>query len=684
MKLLNRAFPLILFSLVLMIIIPVPTFMLDILLMINLAISSIIFLLSMYTRTILEFSILPTALLYTTLTRIILNVTSARIILSRAEGGKVIEAIGKFSINGDYIVGSIIFIIITIVMFIVITKGSERVAEVSARFSLDALPGKQMSIDADLNSGAITLAIAKKRREELQKESDFFKSMDGANKFVRGDAIAGVIITIINIVGGLIMGVLRHNMDIATAASTYTILSIGDGLVNQVPSLLIAVSTAAIITKGNSDENVSSDLLTQLLQYKQPLQISSAIFAIIGLFGLVGIISGLPWFISFVVSGILYAFSKMDVEQTTKEENEDSFTTISEPEYQQDYQDNYLYVDKILLQVGSNIVNAITTYNSSNGSAVIAHDLKMKIEKLKEKIKKTYGIKLPEIRILDDDYISSNSFVVKIPNAPAIPLETRPNCTFAAFMGNNTEIDFGEEASLPELGLKGYWVATSDEQEAESMGAITYDLFYIIIQHLENCIENNLDKLISREEIKQYKTEVSSYNSAIVDEINTKQIENSLIQKVIQNMLMEKISIKNFEYILECISDCVSELGNRANPDIITQYVRIKMSNVLTENKIENGTLRVVTLSQESHELLGRKIKGEINEETETKSSNIFVQIATTHKQLTDLGDKFVFLCDRSIRTDIFKTLSDFKIKIDIISFDEVPRFVRLDKIKEI
>ena len=666
-------------GMLLMIIVPVPTILLDVLLLFNIGVSAIVFLLSVQAKNVLEFSVLPTVLIFTTLLRIVLNVSSSRLILGDATGGKVIDAIGNITVGGDYVVGIIIFAIITLVMFLVINKGTSRVAEVSARFVLDSLPGKQMSIDGDLNSGVIDVKTAQARRADLQRETDFYKSMDGASNFIKGDSIAGLVITAVNIIGGLIMGMMRHGMSLGEAASTYTILSVGDGLVNQVPSLLLAASSAFMITKGNTKVGMNMDILMQFLRYKEPLRIISIIFGVVGALSLIGLASGIPWWVCFAISGITYYLTTIDTSKFEEEEEE----IVQTEEIIEDVADNPLHVDKIVMYVGSNVVSAIVQKDENNKSSV-ASELKYRIEVLRDKIKKKYGIKIPEIRITDDDYIPSNSFLVRIGNVPTKTLNVRPNCVFASFFGDNTEIEFGEPAKIGELGLNGYWVAKNMASDVEGMGALTHSIYDIIILYLENIIENNLDRVITREDVKQYKEEVQQYNEAIIEEINQKQVQNSIIQKVVQSLLAEKIPIKNFEYILELIGDYHTEHNGQINFNDLMIYIRKRISNIITEGLVENNTINVVNIGIDSTKNLLRKIKGDTDESVETACVNIYNEIISTHIQLTEMGQNFVFLCDKSIRLDVFNTLLDFNFKINIISYEELPKLARMENVKTI
>lgn len=666
-------------AMLLMIIVPVPTFVLDVLLLLNIGMSAIIFLLAVQAKNVLEFTGLPTTLIFTTLLRIVLNVSSSRLILGEATGGKVIDAIGNITVGGDYVVGIIIFAVITLVMMLVINKGTSRVAEVSARFILDSLPGKQMSIDGDLNNGVIDMKTAQARRADLQKETDFYKSMDGASNFIKGDAVAGLVITAVNIIGGLIMGMTRHGMSLGEAASTYTILSVGDGLVNQLPSLLIAAASAFMITKGSSKSGMNMDIVLQFLRYKEPLRIISAIFGVIGVASMFGLADGIPWLVCFIVSGGCYYLTKLDLSSFETEEEE-----IEAPvsEVIEEAVENVLHVDKILMHVGTNVASAIVE-NDGNNKVYVANELKYRIEVLKDKIKNKYGVKIPNVRLTDDEYIPANSFLVRISNIPTASLEIRPNCIFATFFGE-TEIDFGEPAEIRALGMKGYWISKDMMSDVESMGAVTHTIFDIIIFYLEYVIESNLDKIITREDIKQYKDEVQLYNGAIIEEINQKQIQNSIIQKVVQGLLAEKISIKNFEYILESIGDYHAEHNGQINYKELIIFIRKRLANIITEDIVQNGSINVVSLSMESMQNILKRLRGETDESIELACANIYAEIATTHTQLTEMGQKFVFLCDKSIRQEIFDTIADLNVKINIISYEELPKMARMVTIKTI
>lgn len=672
--------PFVFLAMIFLIIVPVPPIVLDLLLIANIAIAAIIFLISLNATTILDFAILPTVLIFTTLFRIILNVTSSRLILGDATGGALIDAIGNFAIGGDYIVGAIIFVIITLVMFLVITKGSERVSEVSARFTLDALPGKQMSIDAELSSGSISSEEAKKRRNNLQKEADFYKSMDGASKFIKGDAIAGFIITIINVIGGLIMGMTRHGMGIGDAAAKYTILSIGDGLVNQIPSLLIAVATALMVTK-SGDKDIVEDLLSQVVKYKLPLLITSIVFAILSVLGIIGVMNGLPYLITGGVSVGLYLLYKLDIQIKEDEIDEGPEVVLEESEV---IPERALYQEKIKMKVGDNLISLISVRDAVTGKGYASPDMENKIDTLKKTIKKDYGVTIPEIRVSDDEYIQSNAFTIKIPNVQFRDIIVKPNCIVAQFLNENTMYDEGEPVAFHEIGIKGLWVNKSKQSEVEMMGAIVYTVQEIMIFYLEYVITNNLDKLITRKDISLFKEEVAMYNDAIIEEINTKNIENSVIQKVVQNLLKEKVPIKNFEYILECIADCILEYRGNATVDIITQYVRQQISSVLTKNKIEDGVLNVIQFTEETENYLKQYMSGKnINQELMEKCNALYINILAAHKYYTDLGENFVFVSEGSIRKHVFDVICNMGVKIDIISLEELPR-ANFKTIKEI
>ena len=501
--------------------------------------------------------------------------------------------------------------------------------------------------------------------------------MDGATNFIKGDAIAGLIITVVNIVGGLIMGVTRHAMAIGEAASTYTILSIGDGLVNQLPSLLVAAASAFMITKGSSKSGTNAEMLIQFLRYKEPLKILSGTFGILGIASLIGLANGIPWIVCFTISGVCYYLTTLDVSKVEKEEEEE----VLEKNIVEEVVENTLHVEKILVHIGTNVASAIVQGEGNN--IHIANELKYRIEVLKDKIKSRYGIKIPNVRITDDIYIPSNSFLVRISNMTTASLEIKPNCVFAAFFGE-TKIDFGEPAEIRHLGLKGYWVTKEKVSDVESMGAVTHTIFDIITLHLEYTIESHLDKIISREDIKQYKEEVQSYNGAIIEEINQRQIPNSTIQKVVQGLLAEKVPIKNFEYILECIGDYYAERNGQIIYWDLMNYIRKKLGNVITERFVQNGSLSLVRLTMESEECIKKKISGEIDEKIQITFTNICSEIASTYMQMKDMGQEFVFICDKTIRQIMFETLWDLNLKIDIISHEELPRMVQLVTIKSI
>jgi flagellar biosynthesis protein FlhA len=585
---------------ILMIIIPLPTFLLDLLLSVNISLSILILLMTLFTKNILELSIFPTMLLITTLFRLGLNMSSTRLILSQGYAGNVIEAFGSFVVGGNYVVGIIIFLIIIIVQFVVITNGSGRVSEVSARFTLDAMPGKQMSIDADLNSGTIDEDMAKKRREELQQEADFYGSMDGASKFVKGDAIAGIIITLINIVGGIIIGVLMMDMTLTEAGQTFVRLTIGDGLVSQIPALLISVSSGILVTRVASDDNFGTLVGKQLTSIPKAIIITGVVLIILGL------MPGLPKFAFFslgigaMVSG--YFLSKDSEEELDDYIVEDANMVSADKNEAEDVKD-LINVEVIEVEIGYGL---IALADESSGG-----DLLQRIASIRRQCAIDMGIIVQPIRIRDNLQLNPNQYNIKIKGNIVSSYEIIPNMVLCMDSVNQGFSIDGIKTTEPTFGLEALWIDKDKLEEAELKGYTIVDSATILITHLMDVIKSNAHELLGRQEVKNIIDITRENYSAVVEELIPDLMTLGEIQKILQNLLKEKVSIRDRVTILETLAD--QSIGTK-DLEVLTEYVRIALNRSICANLVdENNTIVISTLSKDVENMISDNIQRSIN-----------------------------------------------------------------------
>lgn len=584
-------------GIVMMIIIPISTGTMDILLAMNITISVVIILMTMFTTDVLQFSSFPTLLLITTLFRLSLNVSSTRLILGDADAGGIIEAFGNFVVGGNYVVGIIIFLIIVIIQFIVITNGASRVAEVSARFTLDAMPGKQMSIDADLNSGLIDENGARDRRKKLQDEANFYGAMDGASKFVKGDAIAGLIITFINIVGGIIIGVMMHGLSASESAQFFTRLTVGDGLVSQIPALLISTASGILVTRSGSDENLGSVVSKQLTTFPKVIAMASAILFF--LFLVPGLPS-LPFFILSAASGIAAYFLYKDekekiIEQIEYEQQEITEIESREPENVM----NLINVEPMEIEIGYGLIPL-----ADEGSG---GDLLQRITSVRRQCAIEMGIVVQPIRIRDNLQLKTNEYVIKIRSTVVAKGELMANMLLCMDPSNGEYEIEGIRTIEPTFGLPAVWINNDQREDAEIKGLTVVDPTTVLITHLTETIKNHSHELVGRQEVKLIIDSLKEKYSAVVEELIPDLMTVGEIQKILQNLLKERVSIKDMVTILESLAD-----NSRTTKDLelLTEYVRFSLSRNICESLIdEKGGITVMTLAPEVEELIGNNIQ---------------------------------------------------------------------------
>ncbi|MDQ1146270.1 flagellar biosynthesis protein FlhA [Bacillus sp. SORGH_AS 510] len=564
-----------------MMIIPLPTLLLDFLLIFNICVSLMILLVAMNTKEPLDFSIFPTALLITTLFRLALNVSTTRSILSKADGGKVIETFGSFVIGGSPVIGFIVFLILVVIQFIVITKGSERVAEVAARFTLDAMPGKQMSIDADMNAGLISEQDARARRRKIEMESDFYGAMDGASKFVKGDAIAGIIILLINVIGGFIIGMSIHGMGFAEAASTFTLLSVGDGLVSQVPALLISTATGITVTRAATDGSLGTDIMHQIFNYPKLLYIVAITISLFGLFTPIGLFLTLP------VAGIL-AYGAYSIQKTAKKEEllneqvemEAAEDDISNPEKVI----NLLQIDTLELEIGYGL---IPLADQKQGG-----DILDRIVMIRRQFALELGLVIPTIRIRDNLQLTPNQYVLKFRGNRIADGEVYLDHFLAMNQGGEGEELDGIQVIEPAFGLPATWISMEAKQMAELMGYMIVDPPSVIATHLTEVLKQYAYQLLRREETKELVENLKATHPNLVEELVPSLLSVADIQKVLQNLLREQISIRDLASIFETLADYAVYTKD---PRVLTEYVRQSLTRQITEQYSEGGVINVLT-----------------------------------------------------------------------------------------
>jgi flagellar biosynthesis protein FlhA len=657
-------------AIVIIIIIPVPLVVLDLLLSINISLGLLILLISIYNKEPLQFSVFPSLLLITTLFRLSLNISTTRYILKDGNAGNVIEAFGNFVIGGNAIVGFIIFMIIIVIQFLVITKGSERVSEVAARFTLDAMPGKQMAIDADLNSGLITESEARERRTRIQKEADFYGAMDGASKFVKGDAIAGIIITIINIVAGFIIGSFMNSMEISEAMQRYTLLTVGDGLVSQIPALLISTGTGIVVTRAASDSDLGNDLLQQL--FRQP----KIMFIIAGVLFVLGItpLPNTPYFMlsaAFVYLGYILRSEIIKSESVELEEVEEAeVEEIRKPE-------NIiplLQVDPIELEFGYGI---IPLADPNQGG-----DLFDRLVMIRRQIALELGMVVPMIRLRDNIQLDANKYLIKIKGTEVSEGSIMFNHYLAMNPGNVEGNIDGIDTIEPAFGLPAKWVTDNNREKAEILGYTVVDPSSIISTHLTEIIKKYAYELLGRQEVKTLIDNVKESQSALVDELVPKLMSYGEIQKVLSNLLREKVSIRDLVTILETLADyCL--ITKDAN--MLSEYVRQALGRTITKQYIPDKGAKVVMLEPDVEKLIMESIKQSEHGSylslepsvTQVILNNLSIEI----QKLVSIGEQPIVITAPIVRY-YFKSLTEQIIPdLIVLSYNELDSDVDIQSI---
>lgn len=657
-------------GIVLMIIIPMPPLMLDILLALNITISVVIILITMFTTEVLQFSVFPTLLLITTLFRLGLNISSTRLILRDAYAGTIIDAFGNFVVGGNYVVGIIIFLIIIIIQFVVITNGAGRVSEVSARFTLDAMPGKQMSVDADLNAGLIDEWEAKERRKKLQQEADFYGAMDGASKFVKGDAIAGIIITIINVIGGIIIGVVMLKMDISTAAGTFVRLTIGDGLVGQIPALLISTASGILVTRSGSDQNLGNLLSSQLTAFPKVIVIAAIILFFLG------IVPGLPRMPFFVLSAAMGGgayFLYKDEKTKIKNDIENEQAEITETERKEpENVMNLISVEPMEVEIGYGLIPL-----ADEGSG---GDLLQRIASVRRQCAIEMGIVVQPIRIRDNLQLKTNGYVVKIRGTVVSSGELMANMLLCMDPTNEAVDIPGIKTIEPTFGLPAVWINKDQREEAEIKGLTVVDPTTVMVTHITETIKLHSYELLGRQEVKMIIDSVKEKYSAVVEELVPDLMTIGEVQKVLQNLLKEKVPIKDMVTILESLAD-----NSRSSKDIelLTEYVRFALARTICNPLIdENRAITVATLDPNVEDLLAnnlqKSMQGTFPAVDPDTTGSILAAIKNVMQSVYFYENQPVFLVSPKIRPAFRRLIEMIYPSIIVLSLNEIPNDVEI------
>lgn len=650
-------------GIVLMMVLPLPIWLLDVLLIVNISIALMIILVGMNTKDALDFSIFPSLLLITTLFRLALNVSTTRNILAHADAGSVVKTFGSFVAQGNIVVGFVVFIILVLVQFIVITKGSERVAEVAARFTLDAMPGKQMSIDADLNAGLINEQQAKERREKISREADFYGAMDGASKFVKGDAIAGIIILIINILGGLIVGMSMKGMSITEAGQVYSILTIGDGLVSQIPALLISTAAGLIVTRATSDGNLAQDLTSQMLAYPKLLYIVAATIAVLGIF------TPIHWYIALPIAAILaFAANKMLQTQARKQveveqmEEEQQIEEVRSPESVV----SLLQVDPIEFEFGYGLIPLADTQQGG--------DLLDRIILIRRQCALELGIVVPVIRIRDNIQLKPNEYVIKIRGNLVARGELLLNHYLAMSPGFDDDSITGIDTMEPAFGLPALWIDENMKERAELSGYTVVDPPSVVATHLTEVVKKHAHELLGRQETKALIENVKESYPALVDELIPNVLSIGDVQKVLVKLLREKISVRDLVTILETLADYGSYTKD---PEILCEYVRQALSRQITQQFAASGdALKVITvgpaLEKKIAESVQQSDQGSYLALDPTSSQVIYQRLSEQINKLIQAGQQPIILTSPTIRMYLRQLLERTMQEVPVLSYSEL------------
>ncbi|MDB5102697.1 MAG: flhA [Fibrobacteres bacterium] len=661
----------VLIGVITMMILPVPAFMLDVLLTVMIAVAIIIMLISMYIDNVLDFSVFPGMLLIITLFRLGLNVATTRLVLTEGEAGAVIHTFGTFVTKGNMVVGAVIFIILVIIQFIVITKGAGRIAEVAARFTLDAMPGKQMAVDADLNAGIITEAEAKTRRRDIGREADFYGAMDGASKFVRGDAIAGIIITVVNIIGGFVVGMTMLDLSFQDSLKRFTILTIGDGLVTQMPALMISTASGIIVARAASKQNLGEEVMAQLTQSTKALY-TGGIFM-----GCAGLIPGMPTIPFLLLSAAIVGLAvmvgrgkaaklaKAEVEKVEKEEKEE---TAANP----DKIESYLQVDQMELEIGYGLISLVDVNQGG--------DLLERITMLRRQCATEIGVIVPPIRIRDNIQLKANQYVVKIKGIEVGHGELMTGCFLAMDPGGTSQKIQGIPTVEPAFGLPAIWITQSQKEAADIAGYTVVELPAVIATHLTELIRNHAGEILTRQDVKSLIDNMKATNATVVEELIPGLLGVGEVQRVLINLLNEKVSIRDLGTVLEALANAAKVSKSEA---YLTEQCRQALSRQICKAyKDANDCIHVISLEPKLEQML------EASVQNTDRGPRLVIRpelVGRMVGRLSALVERMVaqnmqpvLLCSPGIRFQLRKIMEGSFPNLALISYSEIANGVNV------
>ncbi|WP_156855439.1 flagellar biosynthesis protein FlhA [Oceanobacillus sp. AG] len=656
---------------IMMLVIPLPGGVLSVLILVNITISLIVILVAMNTTEVLQFSVFPTLLLLVTLFRLGLNVSTTRAILSEGDAGGVVETFGSFVIGGNPLVGFVVFIILVIINFLVITKGSERVSEVAARFSLDSMPGKQMSVDADLNAGLITEQESKERRKKIEREADFHGSMDGASKFVKGDAIAGIIIVIINIVVGIIIGMLQMGLSLNESVELFTRLTVGDGLVTQIPALLMSTATGIVVTRASDGENLSTDVVNQITQYPKLLYVAAGTVFLLGLtpinFFLTTALASLLFFTGYIIDRKPAIPDEPDEEEVDEAES----AKLHTPENVV----NLINLDPIEFEFGYAL---IPLADANQGG-----DLLERVIMIRRQLAIELGMVIPVVRIRDNIQLNPNEYRLKIKGNEVAKGELMLDHYLAMAPDMDDDGIEGIDTLEPAFGLPAKWITEEHKDEAELSGYTVVDPPSVVSTHITEVIKQHAHILLGREETKQLIDHLKETNPILVEEVNPEPLAIGDVQKVLAKLLRENVSIRNLPVIFETLAD-FSKMTN--DTDLLAEYVRQSLSAQLTEQYAKpDRTLTVITVSGKVEKLLAESIQhtehGNYLSLEPDKQQEIITTIHQEVEKLTLQEDTAIVLCSPAIRMYLKQLLDRFLPQVVVLSYNELEPDIQVQSV---
>lgn len=661
-------------AILMVMLLPLPRFILDLLLSFDITLSVIILLVGLQVRRPIEFSVFPSILLMITLFRLSLNIASTRLILLHGnEGagaaGEVIRAFGNFIVGGNYTVGLVVFTILVVINFVVVTKGAGRVAEVAARFTLDAMPGKQMSIDADLNAGLINEADARRRRREITEEADFYGSMDGASKFVRGDAIAAVIITLVNIVGGLAIGVLQQGMSPGLAAQTYTVLTVGEGLVAQIPALIVSTAAGIVVTRAASDMDLGGAMTKQLLMSPKPVGIAAGILLALGL------VPGLPH-LAFLVLGSAVAWMAYHLHQEEIREAAPTPTQTSMAPKADEGPTRVTPLDLMEVQVGYGLIGLV---EGTQGTALLD-----RIKALRRQFAETMGFVVPPIHIRDNLQLRPNEYAIMLKGVEVAKADVLPGHLLAIDPGTGQKgVVQGIATKEPAFGLPALWIPEDGREQAQMAGYTVVDASSAIATHLSELVKRYGHELLGRQEVQALLDEVGKSHPKLVEELIPTMVPLGTVVRVLGNLLKEGIPIRDLRSILEAISD---QASNSKDPELLTEYARQALARTITKQyQASDGSLQVITLDPRLDRSLADQVAalppGAALQLDPTVSHKLLTGIKQAAERVAARGQQPIVICSQAVRRHLRRHSDRILHSVPVMGFNEVDSFVRLQSL---